>query len=128
MKRKIILKDFITRKDLADNKDKIFLFGDNDLRIGFGGQAKQMRGEKNSIGIRTKKAPSMGTDSFYTDDELEENIKKIDEDFLKIPKDKDIVIPSGGIGTGLAMLNIKAPKTFEYLQNKIKKLIEDQNE
>jgi hypothetical protein len=122
MKRKIIFKDFISKYDLIKNKDKIFLFGDNDMRYGLGGQAREMRGEPNALGIRTKKAPSLKEGSFYSDDEYNENIKKINEDFLKIPDNKDIVIPEKGLGTGLAMLDIKAPKTFEYLQNKIMEL------
>ncbi len=47
--------DYITREIVRDNPKKIFVFGDNDERDGFGGQAGQMRGEKNSIGIQQRK-------------------------------------------------------------------------
>jgi len=117
---KIIYKKFITRQDVRNNDDALFIFGDNDQRIGYGGQAKAMRGEPNAIGIRVKKSPSMDHNSFYTDNELMENIIKIDSDINNIirylyAKEKTIIFPEDGIGTGLAQLPRKAPKTFEYL-------------
>ena len=47
----IIFQDFITRKDVRENRFKIYVFGDNLQKIGYGGQAKAMRGEYNTIGI-----------------------------------------------------------------------------
>lgn len=116
-------KNYILRKDVQNNRNIIFVFGDNDQRTGFGGQAREMRGEPNTIGIRVKKSPSMTKSSFYTDDEYSENIKKIFEDLtnLKIKSfNKKIIFPTNGIGTGLAKLNIKAPKTFEFLTSELK--------
>lgn len=117
---RVIYKKFITRQDVRDNDDAIFIFGDNDQRVGYGGQAKAMRGEPNSVGIRVKKYPSMDEQAFYTDTELMNNILKIDSDINKLTELshsgwKDIIVPSDGIGTGLAKLPTKAPKTFEYL-------------
>lgn len=45
----------------------IYLFGDNLLRKGLGGQAKEMRGEPNTLGIVSKKYPSNSLSSFYSD-------------------------------------------------------------
>lgn len=115
---KIVYKPFISRSDLRENPDMIFVFGDNDQRTGFGGQAKEMRGEPNAVGIRVKKSPSMSMGSFYTDEEYENNIKKIIDDLnnlAKISFGKIIVFPSNGIGTGMAKLNVSAPQTFIYL-------------
>jgi len=118
--------DFITRKIVQENPDKIFVFGDNDLREGYGGQAKEMRGEKNTIGIVTKKEPFSNEDSYYTDDEFELNKKKINIDIKniinEIKKGKTIVFPTNGIGTGLAKLKEKAPKTYKFLQGSINAL------
>jgi len=97
---------------------KLFVFGDNDQRMGFGGQAKEMRGEPNAVGIRVKKAPSMDENSFYNDDEYILNTQKITQDLnhlAAIAKNKIIVFPEDGVGTGMAMLNQKAPQTFNYL-------------
>ena len=111
--------DFITRDIVKDNPKKIFIFGDNDEKTGHGGQAKEMRGEINTIGIPTKKKPTMELDSFYSDEEFDVNKKKINfaisQMLNKVKEGYDIVIPSNGIGTGLSQLNIKAPKTYQFL-------------
>ena len=53
----IIYQKFIYRSDLKANPSVLYLFGDNLQRVGLGGQAKEMRGEPNAVGIATKKAP-----------------------------------------------------------------------
>ena len=115
--------NFVSRETIRENKNKIFIFGDNDLKSGYGGQAKEMRDEPNTIGIPTKKKPDNSDDSFYTDAEFEENKKKINFAINLILKElkngKTIVIPSNGIGTGLARLEQKAPKTFTFLQKSL---------
>lgn len=119
----IVVSKFITRADVQKHRDdRVYLFGDNLERKGFGGQAKEMRGEPNSIGIPTKKSPNNNPGSFFTDEEYDDNVKSIDEAFKNIPVDKIVVIPSNGIGTGLAQLDKKAPKTFRYLQYKLEGL------
>lgn len=107
-----------TREYVNFNKDKVFVFGDNDARIGKGGQAT-IRGLTNVIGLRTKRGPSKKPAAFYNDSQLKDNKSKIDEDILNIKKlsmsGKTIVFSKNGYGTGLANLKLKAPKTFEYL-------------
>jgi len=129
MKSNITYKKFITRNDVQ-NTNAIFVFGDNDQRSGFGGQAKEMRGEPNTIGIRVKKLPSMNNKAFYTDDEYNENIKKINEDLSRLKQssyNKSIIFPENGIGTGMAKLNITAPKTFNYLNTQLKQIFNINN-
>ena len=67
----IIFQKMIYREDLIRNPDTIYLFGDNDKRKGLGGQAKEMRGESNAIGIRTKKAPFSDNSAYYIDSEFD---------------------------------------------------------
>ena len=123
---KIEYLDNITRGLVKETPNKVFIFGDNDLREGFGGQAKEMRGENNTIGIVTKKKPNTTSDSYFTDDELENNKKKINADIKQIlnqiKKGKTIVFPKNGIGTGMSELDKRAPKTFAFLQASIKAL------
>jgi len=69
-KPSIITMDVITRDYVKDNPDMVFIFGDNDERDGMGGQAGEMRGERNAIGIPTKKKPSATDDSYYTNHQL----------------------------------------------------------
>jgi len=119
MSYKINYQPYIKRSDLQINKGFIFVFGDNDQRSGFGGQAKEMRGEPNAIGIRVKKRPSLDTGSFYTEDLNHLEI---------ISKNKIIVFPSSGIGTGFANLKISAPRTFDYLTSQLKQKFDIHNE
>lgn len=113
-----IFKGNWSKSDVNSNKDKIFVFGDNNLRYGEGGQAV-IRSLNNTEGIRTKKEPNNNSSSFYNDKEYEDNILRIKEDVKRIKRLEDsgktIVFSSGGYGTGLARLNEKAPKTLEYL-------------
>jgi len=119
--------DWINRDIMDRHPNKVFLFGDNNRRAGFGGQAKHMRGHPRAIGIRTKHAPSMHSSAMWGDDTYEDNIRMIDEDINRaLSHNKQIVIPSAGIGTGLARLRNTAPRTFEYLQGRLQELREDQ--
>ena len=113
--KKIEYMEHITRDTVRANPDKVFIFGDNLLRRGYGGQAKEMRDEPNSIGIPTKKKPSSTPGSFFTDDEFDDNIKVINKAFDEIPRECTVVIPFAGIGTGYAQLRERVPKTFQYL-------------
>ena len=115
--------EYISRQDVQSNPDKLFLFGDNDKREGFGGQAKAMRGEPNVVGIRTKAAPSMDEGSFWSDDTYAENIRKIDEDFkAAFEFEGTVVIPKAGLGTGLSKLDDLAPKTLAHIEMRITEL------
>lgn len=106
--------------DVRSNPNKLFIFGDNNARIGKGGQAI-IRDLQNTAGIRTKKGPSNKPAAFLSDNELDINCKNIREDIIEI-KNKyliggytSIVLSSGGYGTGLAQLERLAPKTFHFL-------------
>lgn len=123
----VIKQKFIYRTDLRNNPDVYYLFGDNDSRQGLGGQAKEMRGEPNAIGVRTKKLPTMDNNAFYSDTELFENCKKIDEDmskaFIVVSEGHVVVLPTDGLGSGMAELKKHAPKTKDYLDGMIDMLI-----
>ena len=107
-------------RDARENPTWLFVFGDNDEQHGNGGQA-QIRDEPNSIGIPTKKAPSYDPNSFYNDNEFTQNCGNIKRacfhilSILKSNKYDTLVLPFDGFGTGLANLDTKAPKTFEFL-------------
>jgi len=122
----ILFQEHITQQDVMNNPWITYVFGDNDLRLGRGGQAKATRGLPNVIGIRVKKLPAMTPQAYYTDDEYSENIRKIGKDIedveVKLNGGNVVVIPSKGIGTGLAQLKLKAPKTAIYLNNRLQQL------
>lgn len=115
-------KKYITRQNLRDNRDWLFVFGDNIQRKGYGGQAKCMRGEINSVGIPTKWKPSMSEDAFFDDTYL--SIYKWTAHTSKdIQRLKDhhseggiIIWPYDGIGTGLAQLESRSPRIYEEIK------------
>jgi hypothetical protein len=110
-----------TDVDVKANPNKLYIFGDNVKRIGTGGQA-QIRNNPNAMGIATKLAPSMDESAFMTDKDLSKNKAIIDEDIAKIKAaatGKVVVFPKDGLGTGLAKLKEKAPKTYTYLKQRL---------
>jgi predicted kinase len=116
----------ILRTEVKENPNTLYLFGDNDVRKGYGGQAKEMRGEPNTIGISTKKLPARTEEAYKTDKDLDINKKIITADINKAitewntGKYNRLVIPQ--MGVGLAELPTRAPKTYEFLQQELTRL------
>ena len=106
------------------NQKCLFIYGDNDVSKGCGGQAI-IRHCTNAMGIPTKKYPSYDKTSYYTDAEFKENKTNIDESIMNIirasHKYKIIYFPHDGLGTGLADLPKRAPLTYKHLNDVIKK-------
>lgn len=122
----IIYQARIDRIDLQNNPGVMYLFGDNDERKGRGGQAKEMRGEQNAVGIRTKHAPNCSPAAYWNDEDLNDNINKIIQDMMPVVNHLNsggvVVIPADGIGTGLSQMQDVCPKSFEYLQKALEAL------
>lgn len=119
---------FWSVEDVRKHHDYLWVYGDNDIKRGKGGQAV-IRDEPNTIGIPTKKMPYYIDKAFYTDDEYKDNCNKITIAIDKIratcTQYKAIVLPEDGIGTGLAQLPARAPKTYQFLTTQINKLVFD---
>ena len=91
-------------KLLYENQEKIFVFGDNMVRKGKGGQAV-IRDCPNAFGVATKRYPSMNEDAFFSDQPDEFDVVMNDlRQLYKLSKSHTIVFPVGGIGTGLAQM------------------------
>lgn len=119
----IVYQKRILREDLQANPDVLYLFGDNRLRKGMGGQAREMRGEPNAIGVRTKKAPSYEPGAFLSDDEYQRNVLDIGADLKPAFAHRGVVVvPLDGLGTGLARLSEVAPLTYAYLEHVLRQL------
>jgi hypothetical protein len=110
----------ITRQMLRDNPETLFVFGDNLLQAGYGGQAKEMRGESNAVGIPTKHRPDMADDAFFTNNDYGKVVPIIsdifDRLFYHVGEGGEVVWPEDGIGTGLAQLKQRAPDIWEYIE------------
>lgn len=125
----VIQKEYYTKEQVQANRDKWFVFGDNEERKGTGGQAKACRYEPNTIGIRTKRKPRQDADAYWTDETLDDNMSMIDEDFENVEgiltnTDWTVIFPADGFGTGLANLKDNAPKTLEYIENWVAYLVD----
>lgn len=129
MKKEIqIFKGFWTVSDVLQNRTTLFVFGDNDVGRGKRGQAI-IRDCPNAIGIPTKKLPILKDDAFYSDAEFHDNCVKIDRAITKIERVflestlyDVLMFPEAGLGTGLAELDRRAPRTLEYLLVQIESL------
>ena len=73
-----------TIENVKNEPKTLFVFEDNNLRVGNSDKSSLIRGLKNTSGIRVKKGPSKNNIAFYTDNEYNENIKNIDEDIFEM--------------------------------------------
>lgn len=119
-------RNIITRQMLRNEPKTLFVFGDNMQERGLGGQAKEMRGEPNAVGIPTKHEPSMREAAFFSDKDLEAVKSTIGDRFDKLADHMldggTVVFPSAGVGTGLADLEQKAPLIWNYIQMRTRAL------
>lgn len=111
----------LTPAYLRKHPKTLFVFGDNDMRRGKGGQAVN-RDEPNAVGFRTKHKPTTNADAYYSDDNYTDNIRKMREDLdnikrLSVNYDSLYIMP--GIGEGRALLKEKAPKTYKWMKNNL---------
>ena len=85
----------------------IFVFGDNMIRKGKGGQAI-IRDCQNSFGISTKRYPKNTQDAFYSDreDEINTTLRDMEQFKRLVLNGKPVILPRGGIGTGLAKYGV----------------------
>lgn len=115
----------ITRDMLRVAPDARFVFGDNAERHGLGGQAREMRGEVNAIGVATKRRPGMKPEDFFDDDSLGDFVV-LREDLNKVEQAYRsgllIYVPKLGLGTGLSQLPTRAPKLYDFMCERVRDL------
>lgn len=118
----------ITRDDLHKNRGVLYVFGDNLTNKGLGGQAKEMRGEPNAVGIPTKKRPSMEEGSFFSDADFDAVVPLMSARFERIIRHLEkggiVVIPAAGLGTQRAELAKRAPKINAFLTDQLIRLFD----
>lgn len=126
---------WITREMVRAEPDTLFVFGDNLARAGMGGQAKEMRGEPNTVGIPTKRYPAMNYGAFFTNSDFDQVRAAMEEGWkrlaIHILKGGLVVFPADGIGTGLAELHDRAPRIARFIHrctDKLSDLAHEQKE
>ena len=119
----------ITREFVRSHPTWLFVFGDNLARKGLGGQAREMRGEPNAVGIATKRSPSMNSDAFFSDSDIHNVIVMgaIKDSFrileFHLLSGDVVVIPKNGVGGGLANLPVNAPLIDTFIKDSISRLV-----
>lgn len=126
----VVFQKMIYNSDLRRNPDVLYVMGDNLARKGRIGQAKEMRGERNTVGIATKAYPGMLAEDFFGEEPEQILAQKrvIDQDmkplFAHVAKGGIVIWPADGIGVGYSNLPTCAPTTFDYLESKLAALIQ----
>lgn len=124
----LIFQSRIYRADLRANPNVIYVYGDNEERWGLGGQAKEMRGEPNALGVATLKAPGV----FWTDANANHQNAIIDTDmrpvFRALRDGRTVAFPLDGVGSGLADLERRSPLTWRHLQHRIQQMKDRAND
>lgn len=109
-------------------RQKIAIFGDNFRYKGSLGQAN-IRSHPDSFGIPTKHAPSTFDSSYLSDAEYDWYVDRLAEVKLKLLMEIErkielasrfdekfaLIIPEAQLGSGLAKLQTKAPKCYDYV-------------
>ncbi len=102
------------------------LYGDNAARYGEKGQSIIRKGE-NTFGILTKRKPNRDNAAYLSDDDFDLTKSMITRDIIKVMEVLDggvydyACIPRDGIGTGLAEMKKRCPKTFNHLCSELYK-------
>ena len=92
----------VTKEFLDNNKDAIFVFGDNTIHKGYGGAAI-LRDHPRAYGFITKKYPDNRDESFYSPDEYKFIfISQAVELQIFIEKNPDKTFYISQLGGGLA--------------------------
>ena len=116
----------VTRDRVRAGKLFLFAFDDDEMRQTESGLAGQCRGEPNAIGVRTRRAAGNEVASAWRDEDLLRNQAKLDEDFAIliswVEAGGPVFLPKAGLGMLQPRLVDTAPRTFLFLQKKVKEL------
>ena len=109
-----------TIEHIQEHPDWIFVFGDNLQGWGKAGQAI-IRNEPNTLGVPTKRKPSMNQDAFFYDrtDEIDAVTKALDKIESLLEEGKIVVFPLNGLGTGLAKLAFNSPIIAKMIDERV---------
>lgn len=102
------------------NPHCLFVFGDNLLKKGHGGQAI-IRDLPNTFGIPTKREPNKRDTAYFSDKDEEFNAIMYSIFTLNIIYKSNIfekiIFPKNGIGTGLSHTKSKSPINYNKMKN-----------
>jgi hypothetical protein len=126
---------FYSRALCKANPDKVFVFGDNLVGHGTGGQAI-IRHEPNVLGVPTKRSPSMDRSAFFAQGD-EDALVAVRRSVVRMTRLLEgggvLVIPTTddgriSLGLGLAKLDTKAPDVYGEIVSMIDQLSQEYGE
>ncbi|HEX9464682.1 MAG TPA: hypothetical protein VGB82_18940 [Alphaproteobacteria bacterium] len=116
----------VTRDRVRAGKLFLFAFDDDEMRSTDAGLAAQCRGEPNAVGIRTRRAASNDPTAAWRDEDLVRHQAMLDDDFAIlvswVEAGGPVFLPKAGLGMLPPRLVDAAPRTFLFLQKKVKEL------
>jgi hypothetical protein len=116
----------VTRDRVRAGKLFLFAFDDDEMRLTEAGLAGQCRGEPNGVGVRTRRAPGNDPTAVWRDDHLAQYQQMIDDDFAIlvswVEAGGPVFLPKAGLGMLMPRLVDTAPRTYLFLQKKVKEL------
>ncbi|MFX4226372.1 MAG: hypothetical protein ACFHHU_00350 [Porticoccaceae bacterium] len=125
---KIMFREFISRDMLIAEPNVLFVFSDDLERAGIGGQAIEMRGEPNAVGIPTRKSPKDHSSALFSDADFQQwraaslvNWRRL---FAHVKNGGSIVWPSNGLGSGTSKLKEAAPEVDASIKRNLQAIIE----
>jgi hypothetical protein len=125
MQKPVIYVPWITRQLVRASPEDIFVYGDNVQREGYGGQAKEMRGEPNAIGVATKRRPYSKKEDYFSDNSTDD-LFAVWFDLSRVINEwksgKQIKAPTNGLGTERAELKTRAPFLFLTIVETFRKI------
>lgn len=105
---------------LRRHPEKVYVFSDNLLRRGLGGQTA-IRNEPNAYGVPTKRSQSLNGAAFFSDQE-DERLAVVEalRELYVIAKSKTVVFPKAGLGTGMTQMASHSPKVYALMSSILK--------
>ena len=115
-----VVDGWYNKRWLMTTPKSLFIFGDNMVGEGTGGQAI-IRHCPNAFGIPTKRLPSRYPQSYMADKEDELQAINIRLDLLKTMEDhyEEFIFPEAGLGTGLAEMPTRSPAWFKHINEQL---------
>lgn len=111
--------EVLTTELVKANPHKLYIFGDNLLKTGNGGQAI-IRDLPNTFGIPTKREPRTGKGAYFSDADDEAIALGTAMTHLNVIYNSNIfeaiVFPTKGIGTGRAHMKSKSPILYTIMK------------
>ena len=123
-----IQEEWYSLEQCEKNPNKLYIFGDNAMRVGNGGQA-QIRPADNSYGIATKSTPMTNELAYFGDRQDEADIifgdiVELYDVYMGMTESNydTIVFPADGLGTGLSQMPERSPKLYKWMNSTIEML------